>query len=1154
MVYYIKALANGLTKKVALPLVFAATALTPALAGNTTLKLVGPADNKIAYDETKPVELKLTSPASDQLSFVEVNVELPAGLTYVEGSFQKADIPALKAHQFKVTQTAKGIHVAIYSDNLAVITALGDMTDETIGTFQVKANTALTGEDGIGLNIVDLSDKDANHIDFNDFGIGYDDDNNPYELEGGEGDNSLGSGKVTVDKTKFPGEWNVYTVTELNADGQMEFNPVFDKHHITVNLKNDIAQISGLEFRIILPVGITLDVESLKENLERKMGQSLSSQVMIDTETTETTNDYKIFYLGGDKAFKGTDGVLIEFDVQADLTVANDPAKDFTDEIKLENIWLTDVNTVAVQNGDIIIPVFNPNEKAYYKMTNAENGTLTVIDNLRETDPYNRVYEYSGVLDARKAAADKMEDYHSAGLLAYNGNEAEVDGLIAAYGEELEADKTRNEQLYADKMQDAQDKQDELDAANQPQIVLDARGMAKVSEPEVLAAEPAEGSTYYQDQLDDFIDPALAAAYDAAKDAIAAYAQQVQDLYDQKTELDPEHYDGALLTDDDNPETSLVAAAAKAAKDAIDEFVKTRDAINEANKQKFEDLANGDLQQSLDDMVQYVKDLPTYEGTNKGAFYNEENFPEIITEITKAQEMIQTILSEDGVINNKYSDIALPYEEGIKPVLEAFDQVLDQIQVIKEVADQAAADNLAAYEERYTTILVNVLLDEEFPTPASEKVEQSDSYQTAKAAFEQAGHEYQDFLDAEMEQGTVAKHADAIDEAEQKLFDAYQQFKDAVQNLNDLDALIDEANTQLDNAKGELERILNDYEFMEEGVYTEDKINAIQDKIDQVENAINDLDDEINGLTGDDWKKLLNENGEVDDWKDQLNNILDQLNGTEEADGIDQDIDDAEQTYLKYHQLGDANMDGVVSVTDWFEIMDYAMGRITPMPADESDDQKVREKFSQLNVSKEDGDKKINVTDAVAVINLMQTGDIHGVEVPAGARANGTELVSAQTTMVNGVRRIALNLDNVQQYTAAQLDIVLPEGMKLVGATTATRTSRHDIDTNVMADGTVRLALVSKSNRAFEGNSGAVLYIDVEGAGEVQIENIELTTVNAFAAQFAIGETQTVGIDNAKVAAQGEQVYSIGGRLMNAMKKGINIIRRADGSAQKVIK
>ena len=52
-----------------------------------------------------------------------------------------------------------------------------------------------------------------------------------------------------------------------------------------------------------------------------------------------------------------------------------------------------------------------------------------------------------------------------------------------------------------------------------------------------------------------------------------------------------------------------------------------------------------------------------------------------------------------------------------------------------------------------------------------------------------------------------------------------------------------------------------------------------------------------------------------------------------------------------------------------------------------------------------------------------------------------------------------------------------------------------------------------------------------------------VATENCQSKMFTVSEAETTGVAGVKAAAeQGEQVYSIGGRLMNALKKGINII------------
>jgi hypothetical protein len=60
--------------------------------------------------------------------------------------------------------------------------------------------------------------------------------------------------------------------------------------------------------------------------------------------------------------------------------------------------------------------------------------------------------------------------------------------------------------------------------------------------------------------------------------------------------------------------------------------------------------------------------------------------------------------------------------------------------------------------------------------------------------------------------------------------------------------------------------------------------------------------------------------------------------------------------------------------------------------------------------------------------------------------------------------------------------------------------------------------------------------------------------VNAVDHELAVNAAETTGIDAARAEAGAGQVYSLSGRVMNALRKGINIIRRADGSTQKVIK
>jgi hypothetical protein len=72
--------------------------------------------------------------------------------------------------------------------------------------------------------------------------------------------------------------------------------------------------------------------------------------------------------------------------------------------------------------------------------------------------------------------------------------------------------------------------------------------------------------------------------------------------------------------------------------------------------------------------------------------------------------------------------------------------------------------------------------------------------------------------------------------------------------------------------------------------------------------------------------------------------------------------------------------------------------------------------------------------------------------------------------------------------------------------------------------------------------------------GNVELLNILFSDVNAQTRSFAIGGDAT-GIDTMSTfEALKQKVYDLGGRVKNGLKKGINIIRRADGSTEKVVK
>jgi hypothetical protein len=191
------------------------------------------------------------------------------------------------------------------------------------------------------------------------------------------------------------------------------------------------------------------------------------------------------------------------------------------------------------------------------------------------------------------------------------------------------------------------------------------------------------------------------------------------------------------------------------------------------------------------------------------------------------------------------------------------------------------------------------------------------------------------------------------------------------------------------------------------------------------------------------------------------------------------------------------------------------------------------------------------------MVNYILTHDWNGY---AAARGYGMSDANESLSMTQDTKRIAVSLANVSDYTAFQMDLVLPDGMKIVGTSLSNRAGEsHKLYSRNQMDGSIRLLASSVTGETFSGNEGAVLYIDVETTGEymggkAELLNILFADTNAQTRSFTIGGDAT-GIDTVGTfEALKQKVYDLGGRVKDGLKKGINIIRRADGSTQKVVK
>ena len=268
-----------------------------------------------------------------------------------------------------------------------------------------------------------------------------------------------------------------------------------------------------------------------------------------------------------------------------------------------------------------------------------------------------------------------------------------------------------------------------------------------------------------------------------------------------------------------------------------------------------------------------------------------------------------------------------------------------------------------------------------------------------------------------------------------------------------------------------------------------------------------------------------------------------------EVNRIKEEINNLGEAVDNLGLLGDANEDGKVNVLDYQKVVNMILDP-TLQPEEDSD------LFANIDINHND---VVEVGDLTSIVNYILNGDWQGYAAARSMNRGDNENLSLSYSSVeSGVQRIAVNLKNANNYTAFQMDVVLPDGMKIVGTSLSSRAGEsHKLYSHTQLDGSVRMLVSSVSGETFSGNEGAVLYIDVEGANasSVEILNILFSDVNANTREFRLGSNVT-GIDaiGNTFDALKQKVYDLGGRVMNSVKRGISIIRNADGSTKKVAK
>lgn len=146
-------------------------------------------------------------------------------------------------------------------------------------------------------------------------------------------------------------------------------------------------------------------------------------------------------------------------------------------------------------------------------------------------------------------------------------------------------------------------------------------------------------------------------------------------------------------------------------------------------------------------------------------------------------------------------------------------------------------------------------------------------------------------------------------------------------------------------------------------------------------------------------------------------------------------------------------------------------------------------------------------------------------------RAEDKIVVQTLKVVPGTKQKLAIQLNNKEEYTAFQVEIFLPEGITPVKtdkgdysvSLSSSRTNDHTITANVVSSGALKVAAYSPSNESLKGTSGDLFYVDIisdatfEGSAKIEVKEILFTRSSdrkevAFADASGVAESGSGGI------------------------------------------
>jgi hypothetical protein len=188
--------------------------------------------------------------------------------------------------------------------------------------------------------------------------------------------------------------------------------------------------------------------------------------------------------------------------------------------------------------------------------------------------------------------------------------------------------------------------------------------------------------------------------------------------------------------------------------------------------------------------------------------------------------------------------------------------------------------------------------------------------------------------------------------------------------------------------------------------------------------------------------------------------------------------------------MGDVNGDGFHTMSDVVMMVNSILG--------------IAQENFYAELADVNGDGDTTIGDVISILRMVLTSELPKDDARSIARRGASRVADTPMLGVDECVMIADNrmvmpvsLNNTCEYTAFQMDVVLPAGVELMKATLSDRAKNsHSIAWNKLSDGSTRIVAYALNNATFKGSEGTLLNFELATTSGVADE--ELTLTNAF--------------------------------------------------------